>query len=100
MTVARSIGISLGVLAVMLAVVMIRAETARLQYEASRLDQQQAALRLQARENELAIVRLKNPAVILDRAKELYASDAPPARPPGRPAPRKPGESRPKPGGR
>jgi hypothetical protein len=55
------------VLVAMMAVVLLRAETARLHYAVSQLDRRAAVLRQELREKELELARLRNPAVI--RAK-------------------------------
>ncbi len=54
-------------LVAMMAVVLLRAETARLHYALSQVDQRAAVLRQELREKELELARLRNPAVI--RAK-------------------------------
>lgn len=77
MSITRTIGVLTGALLIMFAVVLIRSETARLQHEASKLEQQESALRLQVREDEMEIARLKNPGVIHARAISLHSPEEP-----------------------
>ena len=58
-------------LVAMMAVVLLRAETARLNYELSQLDRRAEILRLELTEKELELERLRNPAVIRARLAEL-----------------------------
>ncbi len=71
MTVTRTIGVLFGGLPIMLAVVMIRSESARVHFELANLEQREAALRFQLRENELEIARLKTPGRIRARIEDM-----------------------------
>lgn len=73
MTITRTIGVLVGGIVIMIAVVLIRAESSRLQNEAARLERQQAELRLESREQEIEIARLRNPALIRARVEDLWA---------------------------
>lgn len=68
MTLPRTIGVLISVTALLLVVVILRGETARIHYDMSQLDQDADVLRLQMRENELEIVRLRDPDRIAERA--------------------------------
>lgn len=71
MTLPRTIVTLSAALVVMLAVVMLRAETTRLQYETSRFDREADVLLEQFREQQLELARLRNPIMIRDRAADL-----------------------------
>jgi len=72
MTLARMIVILLGALLLMLAVVVLRAETTRLHYQLSQIDQQADLLWQELREEELELQRLRNPAVLRARVAEMW----------------------------
>lgn len=67
MTLGRTAALLTGALAVMLTVVVLRAETTRLHFELVRLERRAATLRQELREKELELARLRNPARIRDR---------------------------------
>lgn len=71
MTVWRTVVILAGALLVMLATVVLRAETTRVHYELSALESEAEALRQSLREEELCLARLKNPVLIRERVKSL-----------------------------
>ncbi|MBL8879775.1 MAG: hypothetical protein JNG88_11705 [Phycisphaerales bacterium] len=71
MTLTRTIVTLVVTLLVMLTVVVLRAETTRLQFESSRLDRQSDVLLEQFREQQLELARLRNPTMIRDRAADL-----------------------------
>lgn len=79
MTLARTVVLLAGALAVMLTMVIIRAETTRLHFEYRQLEREAAALRQTLREKELELARLRNPARIRDRFLRITADqeDAP-----------------------
>lgn len=54
-----------------MAVVILRAEAARVNYELSRLDQRARVLQQELREKELELARLDSPAVIRAKLAEL-----------------------------
>ncbi len=68
MTLPRTIGLLVSLTAILLIVVILRGETARIHYDMSDLDRDADALRLQMRENELEIVRLRDPDRVAERA--------------------------------
>jgi hypothetical protein len=71
MTLWRTI-VFLGVLAaVMLTVVVLRAETTRLNYRLSELDREAEGIRQQLREKELELARRRHPMLIRSRALEM-----------------------------
>ena len=59
------------ILAAMMTIVMLRAETARLHYELSQYDRQARVLRQELREQELELARLRNPALIRGKLAEM-----------------------------
>lgn len=71
MSLIRMVVILGGALVVMLAVVALRAETTRLHFEISELDQRAAGLMREIGEKELELARLRNPARIRAKAEEL-----------------------------
>ncbi len=71
MTLTRMIVTLAGALAVMLTVVILRAECTRLHFDVSRLDKRGDGLIQQMREEELELARLRNPAVIRARVAEM-----------------------------
>ncbi|MBN2445334.1 MAG: hypothetical protein JXO22_01315 [Phycisphaerae bacterium] len=79
MTLARTVVVLGGTLAVMLVVVVLRTETSRLHYQMSQLDREAAVLRQQLRERELELARLRNPARIRARALDMRFEQEPPA---------------------
>jgi len=82
MTLARMIVLFLGGLAILLAVVVLRAETTRLHYELSELDRRDDGLRQELRRELLALQRARNPATLLERVKDMRLGELPTA--PGR----------------
>lgn len=68
MTLPRTIGVLVSLTALLLVVVILRGETARVHYDMSELDRNADVLRLQMRENELEIVRLRDPDRVAERA--------------------------------
>jgi hypothetical protein len=83
MTLTRMAVLLSGALLVMLAVIILRAESARIHFRVSQLDAQADGFRQQLREQELELQRLRNPALIRARAGELKLPASAPA-----PAPR------------
>ena len=80
MPLRRIIIILAGAAATMLAVAVLRAETARLHYALSQLDRRAAALRQELREKELELARLRNPArirALLDTAQTSEPAPGP-----------------------
>jgi hypothetical protein len=75
MTLTRMICLFAGTLAVMLAVVILRAETTRLHYVISDLDRQDDVLRQELRKEELALERARNPATLLERVNRLRLAE-------------------------
>ena len=71
MTLRRMIALFVGALVVMLAVVVLRAETTRVHYEISKLDQRSDALRLELLWERSALQRARNPANLLERVKDM-----------------------------
>ncbi len=68
----RSLILVLGlVLAALMSVVLLRAETTRLHYELSQLDQRAEVLRQELNEKQLELERLRNPALIRAKLAEL-----------------------------
>jgi sensor domain CHASE-containing protein len=59
------------VLVAMMAVVVLRAETTRLNYELSQFDRRAEILQLELMEKELELERLRNPALIRTKLAEL-----------------------------
>ncbi len=83
MTLTRIILLLAGMLALLLTVVVFRAETTRVQYETTELERREDALREELRHERLALQRASNPAELLERVRQLrFAKPAPdPARP-------------------
>ncbi|MCG3129258.1 MAG: hypothetical protein CHACPFDD_04179 [Phycisphaerae bacterium] len=86
MTLGRGIVLLVATLAVMLTTALLRGEVARLQFQMSELDRQEESLRLRMRESRLELARLKNPAQIRDRVKDLLAPPSAASRPSASPA--------------
>ncbi len=82
MTLLRTISVLAGALVVMLAVVILRAETTRLHYEISRREARVQRCRQQLREAELELARLRNPMMIRARVRALVAEYLDEAAPP------------------
>lgn len=61
-----------GALLVMVAVVLIRAQTAALHYQRSLLDREAEALQTECRERALELTRRKNPALLRERVQNLW----------------------------
>lgn len=86
MTLFRILVVLAIALAVLLGVVALRAETTRLQYLTSKLDQEAEQSLEQLRQHELELARLRNPMIIRERARALIwpgPEGAPPAANPG-----------------
>ena len=71
MTLLRIIVILAGALALMLAVVILRTETARLHYRISRLQDETGRMHEQLRDANLEIARLRNPMLIRQRVHDV-----------------------------
>jgi hypothetical protein len=80
MKLTRMICILAGALAVMLTVVVLRAESTRLHFERARLDARAAGLWQQLREYEIELARLRNPEETRERIRNMRAVDAAAAR--------------------
>ena len=95
MTLFRTIVVLVGALALMLCVVILRAETARLHYDISQRERVAEEYRQQLHDAELELARLRNPMVIRQQVKEAIGryqeKDAPP--PPPAPRPSRKGRS-------
>ena len=82
MTLLRMIVFLAGGLVLLLAVVILRAETTRLHYEIARCERDADQIRQQLLEAELELARLRNPTRIRQRVEEAVshlAEDKPPA---------------------
>ncbi len=77
MSLRRTVVILGAGLATLLTVVILRAETTRLQSELSLLDSRAAVLWQELRENELELARLRNPALIRARVAQMRLQDSP-----------------------
>jgi hypothetical protein len=75
MTLTRMIGLLVGALTLMLLVVMLRAETTRLHYEISELDRREDVLRQELRTEQLVLQRAQNPALLLERVKQMRLAE-------------------------
>ena len=75
MTLPRMIWLFVGALVVMLAIVVLRAETTRLHYEISKLDRREDVLRLEIRKERTALQRARNPAALLERVKQIQSAE-------------------------
>lgn len=75
MTLTRMIGLLVGALTLMLLVVVLRAETTRLHYEISELDRREDVLRQELRTEQLALQRAQNPALLLERVKQMRLAE-------------------------
>jgi hypothetical protein len=64
-------------LAILLTVVILRAETTHLHSELSLLDGRAAVLWQELREDELELARLRNPALIRARVAQVRLQDSP-----------------------
>lgn len=71
MALKRLVVVLAAALAALMAVVVLRAETTQLHYQLSQLDRRTQALRQEAREKELELMRLRNPALIRAKLAEL-----------------------------
>ncbi|MFN0137307.1 MAG: hypothetical protein ACKVS9_14485 [Phycisphaerae bacterium] len=83
-------------LVVLLSIVILRAETTRINYEISQLESRAEALRLELREKELELARYRDPARIRDRLAQHRIDSAPPPEkkpPPAVPKPRRSGRT-------
>ncbi len=77
MTLTRTIGLLGGTLAILLLVVALRSETARVHYQISQIDREIEGWSQQVRENGLEIVRLRNPALIMKSAEAIRMARSP-----------------------
>jgi hypothetical protein len=87
MTLFRMIVILVGGLVLLLAVVILRAETTRLHYEISKCERSADGLRQQLVEKELELARLRNPARIRQRVEQAvtrFGEESPPPETPRR----------------
>jgi hypothetical protein len=75
MTLTRIIVLVVGVLAVMLAVVILRAETTRIHYQVSNLERRDDVLRQQLLRERLALQRARSPVALLNRVEEARLSE-------------------------
>lgn len=75
MTITRMLALLVGGLLALLAVVVVRSETARLNYRLSKLDARELGLRLQIREHELEAGRLKSPGAVRARLAGLHGTE-------------------------
>lgn len=80
-------------LVVLLSVVILRAETTRINYEISLLDNRAETLRLELRDKELELARYRDPARIRDRLAQYRMDAAPPPPEKKLPPPAKPRRS-------
>lgn len=71
MSIARLTLVLLSALLVMLAVVVLRSERTRLQFETSQCDRESEALRQEVRERELEFARLSNPGLLRQRLMDM-----------------------------
>jgi hypothetical protein len=83
MTLRRMILLFMGVLAVMVSAVVLRAEATRVHYEIAELDRRDDGLRQEVRKEQLALQRARNPATLLERVKDMKLEEpkATPQRP-------------------
>jgi cell division protein FtsL len=85
MTLFRMMIVLAGGLVLLLAVVIVRAETTRLHYEVARCERSADELRQQLVEAELELARLRNPTRIKQRMEQAvghFADEPPPPAPP------------------
>ena len=85
MTLFRMIIVLAGGLVLLLAIVIVRAETTRLHYEISRCERTADDVRQQLVEAELELARLRNPTRIKQRMEQAvghFADEPPPPAPP------------------
>lgn len=75
MTLARTIVILGSALCVLLAVVILRAESTRIQYETSLIEQKIDAARQELQQREMELARWRNPAHIRERVKEMRMAE-------------------------
>lgn len=71
MTLARTLALLLGTLAVMLCVVTLQAETARIHSRLAALDRAEQDLREQLRAEELELARWRSPTLIREKLREF-----------------------------
>ena len=79
MTLTRTIVLLAGGLLLMLAVIVLRAETRRLHFRTSEYDSQIEQIRQELRNQEIELQRLRNPEDIRNRALQLIVPVAPAA---------------------
>ena len=73
MSLTRMICLFLGALIIMLAVVILRAETTRLHHGISQLDRRDDVLRQKIRVEQIALHRERSPAELLERVRQMAA---------------------------
>jgi Mg2+/citrate symporter len=73
MTLVRTILVLGLALVIMLAVVLLRAETARLHYDISQREQEARALKQKLRAAEVELARLRNPVLLRARVADVLA---------------------------
>ncbi|TWT40365.1 hypothetical protein RAS1_40730 [Phycisphaerae bacterium RAS1] len=76
MTLTRTIVILGGALCILLAAVILRAETTRMQYETSLIEQKIDAARQELQQREMELARWRNPAHIRERVQEMRMADS------------------------
>lgn len=87
MTLRRMIMLFVAALTVMLSIVVLRAETVRVQHEIAQLDRQEDVLRQELERERAALEQALQPAALLERIKQLRVSELEPApAPAARPA--------------
>jgi len=77
MSIPRLATILLGALLVMLAVVVLRTQTARIEHQTSVLDRQAVRLWQELRSREMELARLRSPVLIRARVAEAEVSGSP-----------------------
>jgi hypothetical protein len=93
MTLFRMIVVLVAGLLVMLCVVILRAETARLHYEISQRERQAEVFRQQLHDAELELARLRNPMLMRRQVKEAVDKYLEETAPPPPPSPARRGRS-------
>jgi hypothetical protein len=81
MTLTRIIVVLVGALAIMMAVITLRSESTRQQFEISELERREDVLRQEFRREELALQRVRNPAELLERVQKIRLSGPQPPAP-------------------
>ena len=81
MNLTRIMGVLATALVIMLAVVVLRAETTRIHYEISELERRDDVLRQELRREKLAWQQARNPTELLERVKSIWLCDTEGERP-------------------